>query len=67
MSNKAFRTVKMHRSTEAKLARDLKAVAQTDRIHSHAGFGCLPPSQMGWGQHKIDKARITLAPIWRKP
>jgi hypothetical protein len=59
MNNKAFRSVRVHRSTRAKIDHDIRAAALGDRIHNHIGGGALP-SQLGWGQHKIDKARITL-------
>lgn len=64
MNGKAQRKVMVHRKTEQKLAHDIRAAS--DRLHNHQGGGALP-SQLGWGQHKIDKARITLAAIWRKP
>ena len=33
-------------------------------LTNHFGGGALPlPSTLGWGQHKIDKSRITLPQI----
>jgi hypothetical protein len=29
-------------------------------LHNHQGGGALLPSQLGWGQHKADKNRISL-------
>lgn len=57
--------IKTHRRSahrwQAKLSRDL---AKADAgMHNHKGGGCLLPSQLGWGQHKANKARITLPKI----
>jgi hypothetical protein len=49
-----------------------RAVAEQDAkhdtgLHNRHGGGRLPPSQLGWGQHKADKARVTLPAIdWSK-
>lgn len=49
-----------------KTSRKWKAIedakAQTG-LHNRHGGGRLLPSEFGWGQHKIDKRRITLPKI----
>ena len=57
------RPITSQEQRRAALERDLKAA--DDNVHNRKGGGALP-STKGWGQHKIDRARITLAPIWRK-
>lgn len=48
----------------AKLA--AKAAKFDASLHNHQGGGALLPSQLGWGQRKADKNRITLPTInWR--
>jgi hypothetical protein len=44
----------------AKLAHDIHK-ADDIHLHNRQGGGALPlPSQLGWGQHKARKTRITL-------
>lgn len=47
---------------QAKASRALKDAKRETGLHNRHGGGRLP-SDLGWGQHKIDKTRITLPKI----
>ncbi|MER9336464.1 hypothetical protein NKJ06_21130 [Mesorhizobium sp. M0293] len=50
---------------QAKAARALRDAKTDTGLHNRHGGGALLPSQLGWGQRKADKSRITLPNIWR--
>lgn len=52
---------------QAQLSRALKDVRADTGLHNRKGGGRLP-SELGWGQHKAEKSRVTLPAIdWSKP
>ena len=57
---------KTHRRAAARIqaeaSRALRDAKQETTMHNRHGGGGLP-SQLGWGQHKINKSRITLPSI----
>lgn len=51
---------------QAKLSQALKDAKSDTGLHNRKGGGRLP-SELGWGQHKADKSRVTLPKIGGDP